>query len=427
MTITMQERVWGLGQIWRDVPYHFARFSAEQAAGWDALYQAYLLRVAAEEDPLRYYALLCRFLNTLDDGHTYVRFPQALLPPYRVPFGTAFVDGRHVLSAVPQAQAGLLGAVILGVNGVPLPQYLAENVFPYVWSGGDRLTFAWGLLGYIIGCTEAFPLWIETDAGPLHVREAGADAPQASIPRPRVAEPMTRLCDEAPLKIDRTQDNLCVLHIPHFGDAALRDVLYRQAPRYRDCAGFLIDVCGNEGGSSDNGDAVAALFFDGPVPDGMYQTPVYRAHAAARVSLFGKAAPPARALETEQEEKAWPAAPVRLRQPVVVLSDGATASAAESFLIAMRHQGRARVVGERSAGTNGQPLFGDLPGGGRYAICTQRCLTNDGEDYDRCGLRPDVEVCTTLADYRSGRDPIFSEGLRQLRRLVSARAGGCIL
>ena len=69
--------------------------------------------------------------------------------------------------------------------------------------------------------------------------------------------------------------------------------------------------------------------------------------------------------------------PFHTDRPVAVLTGEITASAAESFLVMMKNDGRAVFIGERSAGTNVQPLIHWLPGGGKYAVCTQKCLTDD--------------------------------------------------
>ena len=58
------------------------------------------------------------------------------------------------------------------------------------------------------------------------------------------------------------------------------------------------------------------------------------------------------------------------KNPVALLSSAATFSAAEDFLVAFRVMSRGIIVGERSGGSTGQPLFFALPGGGSARVCT---------------------------------------------------------
>jgi carboxyl-terminal processing protease len=53
----------------------------------------------------------------------------------------------------------------------------------------------------------------------------------------------------------------------------------------------------------------------------------------------------------------------RFLGPIVLLIGPATFSAAEDFLVAWKNSDRGKIIGEPSAGSTGQPLFFQLPGG----------------------------------------------------------------
>lgn len=105
--------------------------------------------------------------------------------------------------------------------------------------------------------------------------------------------------------------------------------------------------------------------------------------------------------------------------PIVVLTSPRTFSAAEDFLVILKAFGRARLVGERTGGSTGQPLsIEGLPAGGTARVCTKRDMFPDGTEFVGVGVIPDVEVRLTVADIAAGRDVVFEQGLAELRRLI---------
>lgn len=96
--------------------------------------------------------------------------------------------------------------------------------------------------------------------------------------------------------------------------------------------------------------------------------------------------------ETVREHWAIPNADPRLRDAkIYLLTRGRTGSAAEHFALAMKHTGRARLVGSNTAGANhfggGIPLRGGLgafmPAGRTYDPVT-------GKDWEGDGVAPDL-------------------------------------
>lgn len=99
-------------------------------------------------------------------------------------------------------------------------------------------------------------------------------------------------------------------------------------------------------------------------------------------------------LETIREHWALPNSDDRLRDAkVYLLTSRRTGSAAEHFALAMKHTGRAMLVGSNTAGANhfggGTPLTGGygafIPVGRTYDPVT-------GKDWEGAGVAPDVDV-----------------------------------
>ena len=144
-------------------------------------------------------------------------------------------------------------------------------------------------------------------------------------------------------------------------DAAL------EAARRRGAARFALDLRGDGGGNVDGALDAAALFLGGSA---LVATVKTRAATEARVA---------------------PRGPPRYSEPLAVLVDRGTASAAELLAGALQARKRAVLVG--GARTYGKARIQralDLPGGGSVLVSRASYLTPDGVDLNGVGLKADV-------------------------------------
>ena len=100
---------------------------------------------------------------------------------------------------------------------------------------------------------------------------------------------------------------------------------------------------------------------------------------------------------------------------VVILSDHGTGSTSELFAAGLQELGRAKVVGDTTAGAVLPSVFEVLPTGWtfQYVISDYRSPKNiliEGR-----GVQPDVKVATTRADLLAGRDPQLEAAVRAIR------------
>jgi carboxyl-terminal processing protease len=107
---------------------------------------------------------------------------------------------------------------------------------------------------------------------------------------------------------------------------------------------------------------------------------------------------------------------------VVILVDETTASCAEIFAHAMRHYGRAVIVGRKTAGAVVVSKFYSLPGGGAIQLAVDDFRAIGGVRLEGVGVVPDRVVPPTLANLRSGRDADLEAALAELRAPAAAAA-----
>jgi C-terminal processing protease CtpA/Prc len=162
----------------------------------------------------------------------------------------------------------------------------------------------------------------------------------------------------------------------------------RAVDKLMNAPGIIVDIRGNGGGDSRLGDAMAGRFMDTAFVYGCeyYRTRIPQHAWASRLTY--KVKPRGRFYSG----------------PVAVLVDTATTSSAEMMAVAMQDSGRAILVGRPTAGSSGNPIVFNLPGG-KVRFSTGDFRRNTGSPIEGLGVTPDIEVRLTAADIATGRDP----------------------
>jgi len=101
-------------------------------------------------------------------------------------------------------------------------------------------------------------------------------------------------------------------------------------------------------------------------------------------------------------------------KPVVILINQGSASASEILTAALHDNRNAVIIGETSFGKGKvQQLFG-LSDNSSVKITIANWLTPKGEQIDGNGIKPDIEVKMTAADYDAGKDPQLDKAIETI-------------
>lgn len=143
--LTSSEKIYGLSRFWQEVNYNFIYLNKIDQSAWDQLYKDYIEKVQQTENDYEYYRLLQRFCAYLKDGHTNIYFPESIrehvftneFGEYRLVL-TNF-GGKVIITRVNDSKKEEIpiGTEIVKVNGLSVPQYLSENVYPFISSSTD--------------------------------------------------------------------------------------------------------------------------------------------------------------------------------------------------------------------------------------------------------------------------------------------------
>ena len=390
-----ESRAANFQRLWRALDYAYPYFEVK---GVDsaALYALYAPQAAAATSDGAYWRVVAEALAELGDGHTGLLSPS--VASGRRHFGICRDIGGAVvldeIGAVARAAGLERGDVVLAVDGQPieaaleaLPPILSvgatpqhrhvKAVFHALSTTGDRLTV--------------------TVTGPAGERTVTLIWPEAAPPAaPETAAPWRPL-----ITGERLPSGVGLIRIPDFSGGGDHDLVAEfdaALAALFDAPGLILDLRGNGGGSTFISDPIAGRFLDRPFTYG-------RDHFRARL--------PQRGWRAHFDYRIKPRGPI-YTGPLVLLTDALNASTAENFIVALVDSGRARTVGQTSAGSSGNPVRFRLPGGGWARFSTGDFRRNDGTRIEGVGIAPDVPVAWTVEDFRAGRDPDVAAAERLL-------------
>jgi hypothetical protein len=106
----------------------------------------------------------------------------------------------------------------------------------------------------------------------------------------------------------------------------------------------------------------------------------------------------------EKLDKIEPASETIGNVPIIILIGNNTGSAAESFLLQMLQIENVTLVGQRTYGAMGQPLYFKLVGGASARVNTVRFAYLDDKEIDGKGIEPHIKINPTVNDIVENRD-----------------------
>jgi carboxyl-terminal processing protease len=98
-----------------------------------------------------------------------------------------------------------------------------------------------------------------------------------------------------------------------------------------------------------------------------------------------------------------------------VLINGGSASASEITAGALKDNGAAKLLGEKSFGKGSVQEVIKLGGGAELKVTVAHWFTPKGNGIDKVGIKPDVELKREQADTDAGRDPQLDRALQLLQ------------
>ena len=399
--LSAEQKIGGLSKIWSEVRYNFAYFDHAPGLDWDSLYLTYIPLVRKTTNTKDYYRLLSEFCAQLRDGHTSVDVPGELFVEMfsRPPLDTRLIEDRVLIVRVLNDSlrvAGIQpGLEVVSVDGQPVRDYAAQHVAPYgsasTPQGKDATVF--GLYLLCGSPRDSVSLELRDSEGKTYAR--------------KVARTYHRiLSHEKPVEFRVLKDHVAYVALNSFGGDEVIAAFDSLFPQIASAKELILDVRENTGGNSSVGWAILGCLTDQPFRVGLWQRRNYEPQRRAWGMNMRWI--------TEEGPLQPPNGAKHFKGSVAVLCGPLTASAAEDFCMAFDVMKRGTMVGERTAGSTGQPIWFGLPGGGTGRVCSARTMYPDGKEVVGRGIQPNVEVRPTVSDVRAGRDTVLDAAVKSM-------------
>ncbi len=199
----------------------------------------------------------------------------------------------------------------------------------------------------------------------------------------------------------QTGEGIGYINVWKLEDPRLPEIFDQALERLKGTRGLILDLRFNGGGDENLARSLAGRFVDQPR---VYSVNQYR--NGARHDNLGP----------KLERKVEPRGPWRYQGPVVALCGQKTMSSAESFVLMLAQCPQVMTVGDRTAGSSGNPRRLTLPGEIRVNLPRWLDMDPNGMPIDSVGIRPDIPIKAKLKDFSGDRDPVMDAAIEILRR-----------
>jgi C-terminal processing protease CtpA/Prc len=406
--LSTEDKLFGLSKLWKEASYNFAFFDQVPNLNWDSCFQAYIPFVTDTKSDWEYYLVLQKFFALLKDGHTKVFPPATLRIKYYASaitqIKTQLIQGKviitEVLSDSIQSLGIKKGMEILTIDNIEVHQYAGKYVAPYMTASTPQdLSYqTYGL--FLLNGSIISPAVIKT-------KDFDGTTKEFSIHRKPWLREEDVFRGEA-MAYKELENNIGYLKINMFtGGESFKTKFDSIYTKILHTEGLIIDVRNNFGGSTQIGHYVLKHLTNENFRAVNWKSPmVVAAHKS-----WGKNKD---WFEQEGEEiSPFKDKPIYTKS-IHVIVDESTFSGAEDFCVGFTTMKRGKLLGRKTAGSTGNPLIIELPGGGFAKICTKRDVFPDGKEFVGYGITPDIEVDRTIADIRNDNDAALNVALKNL-------------
>lgn len=436
---TTEQKLFALSKFWSEVKRNFVYMNRVGVERWDSLYQSLIIPAVETKNDREFKILMNRFCAFLKDGHTNIqtsRWEQATNNGFdSLKWSTEYIDGKFIVNYVsyPAAKQIPAGSEIVEVNGIPVMEYCRKNVLPRISSSTDayRLSRAGQILlegmwysKYVVKLLLPNKKFHTIT---LHHLWKNYGEKYDILPE------IKKLDYGNVFELEWIGKDIAYMKIGTFAHDSIYHVFKHRLPELQQRAKkLIIDIRNNGGGNTGVGAAILGhLTNDTLLIGSRWCTPTYNAAFAAWGALVepkDTVGNPSRRINYENAHNQafyygdtpmqfdFPSDNSRLIVPTVVLTSVNTFSAAEDFLILLEGQKHITKMGQTTGGSSGQPIFVELIPDMGCQICTKKDFYPDGREWVGIGIAPDIEIPITLEDYKQGRDRVFEEAVKFLKK-----------
>ena len=356
---------------------HFYPYFDVVNVDWESELTNTLQKSMTDKNERDFYYTLSRLIAKLQDGHA--RFIHKIQREWAyLPFSIDWVE-RQVVVIVSKHTGIRKGDIIVSIDGTKAEQALLDNE-KYISGSRQRER---------VRSLQPFGYGDKGTKANLTIKR-GSEIFQIQVERIRrgwIYEPK-----KMP-KIDKIQDDIFYVDLTRAQWKEIKERIHDLA----EAKGVIFDLRGYP--KLNNDGVINHLLHEKDTSDAWMRIP--------------KIIYPDREKLAGYDCSGWSLEPKepRIRGKVVFLTDARAISYAESVMGFIEHYKLAEIVGQPTAGTNGNINKFTLPGGYRCVWTGMKVVKHDGSQHHLIGIKPTVPVQRTIQGVIEGRDEFLEKAL----------------
>jgi C-terminal processing protease CtpA/Prc len=369
-----------------NVLQHFYPYFEVVKTDWPQALKDALTSAATGANDRAFLVTLRRMVAQLHDGHGNVFYPGESIE-FTVPVIFGWVEGHLVITDVAaDAVNGLQpGDIVLAIDGKPCVTALAERE-ALISSATPQWRRYSAMLWLAIGAKDS----------ELKLDVQGENGQARSVVLRRTVKTQD-LNETRPPKISELKPGIFYVALDRIKDEDFQAAL----PQLEKASGIIFDLRGYPSVSP----LVISHLIDTAVTSARWMVPIITRPDHLNIVDY----------DTGGRWDVKPIAP-RLKAKLAFLTDGRAISYAESYMGIIEAYRLAEIVGEPTAGTNGNVNPFTLPGSYTIVWTGMKVLKHDGSQHHGIGIKPTVPVARTIKGVREKRDEQLERAIEVVSR-----------
>ncbi len=363
---------------------HFYPYFETVGTDWEEQLSLSIKNALRDETPEDFYKTLSSMLAAAQDGHIFVRLPYSFSNEATMPFLIDWIEEKVVVthSFHKEIQPG---DVVISLNGEPATE-IVQNQKRYL-SGSPQLTLFRSLRQFTTGRHG-------TEANLQVERDEEVKTYTVRLSSLRTNHSLEK--DHLPIS-GQIEDGIYYVDL----DRAPMSIINDEMEQIASSPAVIFDM---RGYPNSNHQVIEHLLTSPDTSDQWMKIPkIIYPDQQNRVGFqkFGW-----------QLEPATP----HIKGDVIFITDARAISAAESYMSFIEHYNLAEIVGQPTAGTNGNGNILILPGGYHFEWTGMKVTKHDGSQHHLIGIQPTIPVQKTIQGVRDGRDEFLETAIQILKR-----------
>lgn len=364
---------------------HFYPYFDVVKADWNMAFKTAITEAFTDSSATEYLQTLRRLIAKLKDGHANVFSAEARTNEgYAPPISLEWIENKLVITNVGNDQLPLkVGDIVTTIDNIPAEKYF-DGIYRHI-SAATR--------GWLHSRANSSSLLGPANSTlTIKVLDAQNKENQVALTRTLTIRDFSQLGEDSKQPIRTLKDGILYIDITKAPKEQIKD-------RFSDLENAKAIICDLRGYPKNNHEIISHFLHSNDTSQRWMRVPQVIYPDQQDIAGY--------------VEMGWG---LKAKEPhfgakVFFLLDGSAISYAESFMGFIEHYDLATIVGQPSAGTNGNVNRFELPGGYSISWTGMKVFKQDGSPLHGVGILPDVYVEKTIRGVRENKDEFLEKAI----------------